>query len=120
VTHLGESARLGCAVVVVESRPGVVLFAPDLVFHYVVAHHYQPPAEFINAVVARRIVPVIDAPTTSEEALRISRTLNENDDETLAHNSKAKGGGLRGFEILSRLKSTWRKVFSSCRTKNIK
>ena len=27
-----------------------IYVAPDLIYHYVVDHHYQPPMEFINAV----------------------------------------------------------------------
>jgi hypothetical protein len=34
----------------VPARPGVMFAAPALVWHYVTAHDYQPPAEFIAAV----------------------------------------------------------------------
>ncbi|MFD1151449.1 DUF7919 family protein [Saccharothrix hoggarensis] len=33
--------------------PGVVYAAPNLVYHYVVRHHYRPPAGFVRAVLAR-------------------------------------------------------------------
>ncbi|WP_258037354.1 hypothetical protein [Streptomyces sp. SM14] len=35
------------------------LNAPDLVHHYVTAHRYLPPLEFIDAVTAYRVAPEI-------------------------------------------------------------
>ncbi|GAA1540833.1 hypothetical protein GCM10009827_070280 [Dactylosporangium maewongense] len=32
------------------ARPGVMFAAPALIWHYVAAHDYRPPAEFVEAV----------------------------------------------------------------------
>jgi len=45
-----EERRLGSAEIRVIGRGGVVYAAPDLIYHYVVEHHYCPPDEFIQAV----------------------------------------------------------------------
>ena len=34
---------------------GKIFAAPDLVYHYVSAHHYLPPSEFIDAVINLKI-----------------------------------------------------------------
>ncbi|GAA3289723.1 hypothetical protein Dvina_37100 [Dactylosporangium vinaceum] len=34
----------------VPARPGVMFAAPALVWHYVTAHDYRPPVEFVDAV----------------------------------------------------------------------
>ncbi|SHL27611.1 DUF7919 family protein [Actinacidiphila paucisporea] len=47
---------LGSAEVRVRSASGDVLVAPDLAYHYVKDHHYLPPGEFIEAVMAKRHV----------------------------------------------------------------
>ncbi|MCK9894825.1 hypothetical protein [Frankia sp. AgB32] len=52
----GEEARLGSAEIGVVAASGELLLAPNLVFHYVEGHHYQPPEIFIEAVLARRII----------------------------------------------------------------
>ncbi|MGK5554739.1 hypothetical protein ACSNOI_24290 [Actinomadura kijaniata] len=41
---------LGSWEIHIPGRPGVVYAAPSLIVHYVAAHGYQPPAEFITAV----------------------------------------------------------------------
>jgi len=42
--------NLGSAEIRVKGANGVVYGAPNLVYHYVVAHDYLPPAAFIDAV----------------------------------------------------------------------
>lgn len=43
-------------------EPAVLFCAPDLLLHYVVDHHYKPPGEFVEAVLAYRAgdLPIID------------------------------------------------------------
>ncbi|RLL66497.1 hypothetical protein D7M15_05910 [Streptomyces sp. Z26] len=53
----GTEVALGAAEVRVVSEDGRWLIAPDLVHHYVTAHRYQPPSVFMEAVLARRVVP---------------------------------------------------------------
>ncbi len=48
--RVNERLRLGSAEVHVMGRDGQVYAAPDLIYHYVVAHHYCPPEEFIQGV----------------------------------------------------------------------
>jgi hypothetical protein len=45
-----ETLGLSSAEIRVVGRDGTVYAAPDLIYHYVVAHHYCPPEEFIQAV----------------------------------------------------------------------
>ncbi|MES4903581.1 MULTISPECIES: hypothetical protein [unclassified Streptomyces] len=55
VIHVGQDrVPLGDAEVRVVGRDGRWLVAPNLVHHYVTAHSYRPPEEFIEAVMARR------------------------------------------------------------------
>ena len=54
----GEQVALGSAEVRVISNDGAILSAPNLVWHYVSYHRYRPPAEFVEAVLARREVPL--------------------------------------------------------------
>ncbi|MFF1835598.1 hypothetical protein ACFVXE_15525 [Streptomyces sp. NPDC058231] len=56
----GERARAACPRGSAEIRvlgDGVEYAAPELVAHYVEAHRYLPPAEFVAAVAGRRDVP---------------------------------------------------------------
>jgi hypothetical protein len=50
VTHNSETLVLGTAEIRVFGCAGRVYAAPDLIFHYVKAHAYKPPEEFIHAV----------------------------------------------------------------------
>ncbi|MER7795152.1 hypothetical protein [Streptomyces sp. NPDC097640] len=53
--HVGQDrVSLGSAEVRVVGRDGGWLVAPNLVHHYITAHSYLPPEEFIEAVMARR------------------------------------------------------------------
>jgi hypothetical protein len=45
-----QELLLGSAEIRVFAQNGLVYAAPDLIYHYVVEHHYQPPDEFIQAV----------------------------------------------------------------------
>jgi hypothetical protein len=45
-----ETLNLSSAQVRVVDQDGTVYAAPDLIYHYVVAHHYRPPEKFIQAV----------------------------------------------------------------------
>ena len=49
VTREGETLLLGSAEIRVFAE-GVVFAAPNLVYHYVVDHHYLPPDEFLRAI----------------------------------------------------------------------
>ena len=49
----GHSRRLGSAEIRVTSASGISYAAPDLVVHYIEAHGYGPPAEFVAALLER-------------------------------------------------------------------
>ena len=46
----GESFKLGDAQIRVRGLNGEVYASPNLIYHYVQAHHYRPPQAFIDAV----------------------------------------------------------------------
>ncbi len=46
----GDRLLLGAAEIRVFSSDGQKFAAPILIYHYVAVHHYQPPAEFIEAI----------------------------------------------------------------------
>ena len=46
----GEQLMLGTAEIRAYGANGVLYAAPTLIYHYVAKHHYQPPDEFIQAV----------------------------------------------------------------------
>ncbi|WAS94883.1 DUF7919 family protein [Nannocystis punicea] len=48
-TFMGETARLGCSEIRVFGADGQAFAAPNLIFHYVRAHHYAPPPSFVEA-----------------------------------------------------------------------
>ncbi|TDC73969.1 hypothetical protein [Streptomyces hainanensis] len=52
----GRQVLLGSAEVRVAGVDGAWLIAPTLVYHYVTAHAYLPPAAFVEAVTAARVV----------------------------------------------------------------
>lgn len=56
VTRDGETLLLGSAEIRVFAE-GAVFAAPNLVYHYVVDHHYLPPDEFVRAVLDGRPRP---------------------------------------------------------------
>ena len=49
-TYDGTTLLLGSAEIRVPSRAGLVYAAPNMIYHYIKDHHYQPPQEFIDAV----------------------------------------------------------------------
>ena len=55
----GRDLFLGHAEIHVVTSDGRRLAAPTLVVHYVRDHHYRPPEEFIEAVKAMRVAPVL-------------------------------------------------------------
>jgi hypothetical protein len=48
----GTRLMLGNGVIRIWSRSGQAYVAPNLIYHYVEKHKYQPPAEFIEAVMS--------------------------------------------------------------------
>jgi hypothetical protein len=54
-----QEVSLGTAEIWVFGNNGRAYAAPNLIYHYVVTHHYQPPDEFIQAVLES---PLPDSP----------------------------------------------------------
>ena len=50
VTRNNRELILGSAEIRVFGKNGIIYAAPNLVYHYVVDHHYRPPGEFIEAL----------------------------------------------------------------------
>src|SRR5260370_18393242 len=48
----GERLTLGSSEIRVFGTDGVIYAAPTLLYHYISAHHYKPPDEFVRALVA--------------------------------------------------------------------
>jgi hypothetical protein len=46
----GETVLLGSAEIRVKGASGIMYAAPNLIYHYITEHAYQPPAEFMEAV----------------------------------------------------------------------
>jgi hypothetical protein len=46
----GKRLLLGAAEIRVFSDGGRIYAAPNLIYHYVLIHHYQPPEEFVKAL----------------------------------------------------------------------
>jgi hypothetical protein len=44
------AGALSSAVIRVVDRDGRIYYSPAMISHYVQAHHYQPPQEFVDAV----------------------------------------------------------------------
>ncbi|MHB1766834.1 MAG: DUF7919 family protein [Phycisphaerae bacterium] len=57
----GTSRKLGSAEIRVVSQAGVTYAAPDLVIHYIEAHGYMPPDEFMQALLAKSATTVAGA-----------------------------------------------------------
>lgn len=65
----GCTIRLGFGEIFVVGKNGLVYYAPNLIYHYVLEHQYLPPQEFIDAV--------LDGPLpTSNEYLTIASRQN--------------------------------------------
>jgi hypothetical protein len=50
VSRKGKRSWLGSAEIHIEGKDGKIYAAPDLIYHYVAAHDYAPPDEFVEAV----------------------------------------------------------------------
>jgi hypothetical protein len=51
ITYPGPGVKsLAIDEIRVPAEPGVMFAAPSLVWHYVIAHDYRPPVEFVEAV----------------------------------------------------------------------
>ena len=50
VSRNSERITLGSAEIWVEAKDGKVYAAPNLIYHYVVEHDYDPPKEFVDAL----------------------------------------------------------------------
>ena len=48
----GQENSLGSAEIRVKGKDGRVYAAPTLIYHYVAAHDYDPPKEFVEALLA--------------------------------------------------------------------
>lgn len=54
VRRHGREAWLGSAEITVEGKDGKIYAAPNLIYHYVARHDYDPPQEFVEALLAQR------------------------------------------------------------------
>ena len=52
VFRQGQENSLGSAEIRVKGKDGKVYAAPTLIYHYVAAHDYDPPKEFVEALLA--------------------------------------------------------------------
>lgn len=52
VCRHGREIWLGSAEITVEGADGKIYAAPSLIYHYVAAHDYGPPKEFVEALLA--------------------------------------------------------------------
>jgi len=52
VERNGQNLLLGGAEIRVETPAGPVFAAPDLIYHYVRDHHYNPPVEFVMGLIS--------------------------------------------------------------------
>jgi len=50
VSRHGKKITLGSAEIRVEGKDGRVYAAPNLIYHYVLEHEYDPPHEFVEAL----------------------------------------------------------------------
>jgi hypothetical protein len=67
----GTYLHFGSVPVWVFGKARRIYVAPGLIYHYVVAHHYCPPQEFIRAVIR------CPEPTSSTYQQRINRILDQ-------------------------------------------
>lgn len=51
IEYKGENRKVGYYEIRIFSKNGTVYAAPSLIFHYIVAHKYKPPQEFVDAVI---------------------------------------------------------------------
>lgn len=53
----GEFLSLGASEIRVFGRDSAIYAAPSLIYHYVSHHHYEPPAEFVEALLEGPAAP---------------------------------------------------------------
>jgi hypothetical protein len=53
-SHKGKNISFGSGEIAVKGKNWKTYVAPDLIYHYVVEHHYSPPPAFIEAVLYPR------------------------------------------------------------------
>lgn len=61
----GETVGFGHAEIWIFGPEGKAYAAPTLIYHYVTRHHYAPPDEFVQAVLA---APLPDTPEYDQRA----------------------------------------------------
>lgn len=50
ISHGTEQRLLGSAEIRAFSNRGAIFAAPNLIYHYIAAHHYKPPEEFADGL----------------------------------------------------------------------
>lgn len=70
IIKMPDGSYLGTAEIWVPGQDGIVYAAPTLITHYITNHDYQPPAEFVAAVIAFDLVSDWDGNALYEELLR--------------------------------------------------
>jgi len=58
--HRGKNISFGSGEIAIKGKHWKSYVAPDLVYHYIVEHHYRPPDEFIEAVLHPRRLLTFD------------------------------------------------------------
>ena len=53
VWRKGKRTTLGSAEIRVNGKDGITYAAPDLIYHYVIEHDYDPPPDFVEALLQR-------------------------------------------------------------------
>ena len=54
VSRNGKNVWLGSAEIRVKAKDGMIYAAPNLIYHYVLEHDYDPPQEFVEALFSDR------------------------------------------------------------------
>ena len=47
-----QTIAMGSKLICVVGQDSKVYLSPDLIFHYVLDHHYAPPGEYVDAVLS--------------------------------------------------------------------
>lgn len=64
-TRNGYTIKLGFGEIIVLGKNDVVYYSPNLIYHYILDHHYLPPQEFTEAILTSPL-------PTSDEYLTIA------------------------------------------------
>lgn len=88
-----NGVRLGSRVFCAFSNDQAVYAAPDLIIHYVVEHLYQPPQEFVDAI--------MDGPQPGSEgfASLVRPLIDPSDVKALARNAARELAAVYGFTL---------------------